>query len=82
MSLVGKHRKVSSVKSVIKYCGEISEDDFIKLTESSTPTEKPLCWKSVTIKIGKILLLPFKTDRTKVLATTEGRLIEKDNACL
>lgn len=81
MRLVGKHQKLSSVKSVMKYCGEISENDFIKLTENNTPTEKLLFWKPVTIKIVKILLLSFKTDRAKVQATTES-LIEKDDACL
>ena len=73
---------MSSVKSVMRYCGEISEKDFIKHTESNTPTEKLLCWKPVAIKIVKLLLLPFKTDRAKVQATTERRLIEKDDACL
>ena len=66
MKLVGNHRKVSSIKSVMKYCGEISENDLIKLTESSTPTEKLFCWKPVNIKLVKILLLTFKTDRAKV----------------
>lgn len=73
---------MSSVKSVMKDCGEISENDFITLTESSTPTEKLLCWKPVTIKMVKIPLLPFKTDRAKVQAPTERRLTEKDDACL